>query len=128
MTSYAKPIVLFVTLLTLSAACSKQDTMDASNCQYNKISDPADYNNICGLYVKEGAITAHLEIRIGLETGSAEWTLRDPNEETRHTGTAQAGTLVEKEFTFENPIPGRWEIEFTFDDATGEYETPWTIK
>lgn len=129
MTNITKLALLLIVLLSLSLiACSSDKVRDASNCQYNRIGDPADYKNTCGLYVEQDTSSAHLKVRIDLETGSAEWTLREPNGETSLTGTATAGLPVEKEFIFDNPLPGRWEIEFAFDGATGEYETPWTVK
>lgn len=86
------------------------------------------FENRCDLKVEPGAASANLSFNADMSAGSLHWTLVDPSNTSVREGDVLAGSPVNENISFEQPVRGTWSLILQITDGKGEYRGEWTAE
>ncbi|TAH39251.1 MAG: hypothetical protein EYC70_00255 [Planctomycetota bacterium] len=82
------------------------------------------WGRVYTLQVEKG--TMLLELGIGLEQGSASWSLRDPSGREEWAGQATPEAPFHEMRRFRDALEGVWQLEVAVSAATGSLVVDWS--
>lgn len=112
-------LALLLAIVTFAPAVSSSDELYISGKATNEAR-----TREASLPASEPSKKAHLKVKAKIESGEADWILRDPNGKARLTGRGQRGHLTLDSGELEG-IKGTWTLQIEIRNATLDYEIHW---
>lgn len=86
-----------------------------------------DDTRVLELEVRPDRTHIDIQARMQVNEGSVRWRLIDPQGRLRWQGASVQRRTIRDQQRFE-AIPGTWQLEIEFSDASGEYEIEWRAR